>query len=161
MKNSISKSLRIIAVALMSFICAVLSALLEETHDTKNTPYAPAAKRALRAAGEEQGAFMRSLHDAAERGDVEYLKRLLREKLGVIDLDDMSVHGTTPLYKAVEKGRESAVRLLISHDAQTNVSCMYRCALLTCAVMNGNEKIVEILLKSGANPNTAGGPRDR
>ena len=57
------------------------------------------------------------LHDAAERGDIEELRRLISAG---VDPDEEDWRGMSPLYCAVDGGSASATRVLLDTGANPN-----------------------------------------
>lgn len=95
--------------------------------------------------------FDSSLSLAAARGHVTVMHLLLREGA---DLFQKLKGGATPLYLATQNGHLAAVQYLLTRGANANDGLEYKdcqTALMTAA-FGGHRKIVEELLKNGANP---------
>ena len=87
------------------------------------------------------------LVDAAKKGDLEEIKRLLEEGYYI---DTYSASGLTPLMWAAKKGHKAAVECLLASKAKVNERSNGFTPLL-CAAQQSNGEIVQILLKNGAN----------
>jgi ankyrin repeat protein len=63
-------------------------------------------------------------------------------------------HGYSPLHMAAGSHENSLqmVRLLVKHGADINAAAMNQTTVLESAVQSDNPKVLEFLLKSGANP---------
>jgi ankyrin repeat protein len=90
--------------------------------------------------------------------DSEALARLLVEKGADVNATDSG--GYSPLHEAVWRGKKSLVALLLEHGANIDVQNEWRITPLRLAVEYqdrhppGEEKLLTVLLASGANPNT-------
>ena len=56
----------------------------------------------------------------------------------------------TPLMNAVQRGSLECVHMLINNKAKVHAKDKFGCTALQYAIMNGNEAIAELLLRSGA-----------
>jgi len=90
------------------------------------------------------------LHDAAYDGDVERVRKLLKEGKNPNIKDE---YGNTPLHIAASKGRVDVARLLLKHGADPNVQNEYGWTPLHGAASEGYVEVVKLLLEHGANPN--------
>ena len=89
------------------------------------------------------------LHDAAQVGDIDTLKRLLSSGA---DVNARTISGTTVLMTAARYGHEAIVSALLAAGADVNALDDGRTAL-NSAVQNGHEAIVSALLAAGTDPN--------
>ncbi|MBI1191189.1 MAG: hypothetical protein GC200_10980 [Tepidisphaera sp.] len=100
------------------------------------------------------------LHEAAQKGDLEILKVLLKQpdaKHFLNRFDDNWL-GYTPLHMAVMANHPDAVRLLIAAgaDVDANDEPHIGDTAIRRAVEENHESIVLMLLKAGANPDIPG-----
>jgi hypothetical protein len=102
--------------------------------------------------------LVRSLHNAAQEGDVLKIQEILnqgvnpnstRDRTEVVDY----AITITPLYWAAEHGHREAVNLLLTHGANVNSHCGVSRTPLYMAVMNGHTEVAQLLLEHGANVN--------
>lgn len=100
------------------------------------------------------GEQMSSIHEAASRGDLEELSRLLSQDPGLVHHRDRRFHDCTPLCQAVIRGQLQAVQLLIDHGADVNAGVTRRGAgtVLVQACAHGNRDVALLLLARGADP---------
>lgn len=100
------------------------------------------------------------LHDAVKNQQPEVLKLLLNwtgEEPNVLDRNDLLV-GKTPLQAAVICNNEDLVEILLGDpqvDVNRTTSTVKRTALLE-AELKRNEKIINLLLDAGADPDIPG-----
>lgn len=80
-------------------------------------PPAPTSPTGKPNAGESQKADSTSLHDAASKGDVDQLRRLVEQGADVNAVDG---EGRTALHKAAVDGRDEAVKFLLDHGVDVN-----------------------------------------
>ena len=93
------------------------------------------------------------LREAARRGDIYRLKRLLEGGQHAAALLRMAdEHGDTLLHDAVRQGRHSAAQLLVERGALLEAHNRWRLTPLQCAVEYAQEGCVRLLLERGANP---------
>mmetsp|Transcript_1937 Transcript_1937/g.2619 ORF Transcript_1937/g.2619 Transcript_1937/m.2619 type:complete len:143 (-) Transcript_1937:382-810(-) len=92
------------------------------------------------------------VNQAAMEGDVERLRMLLEHGLPFISQQPHF----TPLMAAVVGGSADCVSMLLEREIAVNqIAMFHRTALYYAAHKPENQKILELLLKSGANPNIA------
>lgn len=98
-----------------------------------------------------------SLHEAAEAGNVEGLRLLLKTDLGP-HLGTFDYVSRTPLHCAVASGSVECARLLIEAgcDVNANDEASIGDTALHDAVRAGNLQMVELLLDHGADPTIRG-----
>ena len=92
------------------------------------------------------------LVEAVKNRDAQAVLRLLGQK---VDVKTKEPDGGTALHWAVHLGDRDTAALLIRAGAPVNAANDYGVTPLSLACTNGNVAIVELLLNSGANPNTA------
>jgi len=91
------------------------------------------------------------LGDAVGSGQLDSVKALLAAKA---DPDIADNKGRTPLSEAVRENNLEIVKTLLDAKADPNEGKLD--APLFCAIKGGNTNMVELLLRSGANPNLPG-----
>ena len=74
-------------------------------------------------------------------------------KEGAADFNVIDSSGWSPIQRAIASSNSEITRLLIlkCKGIDLNISNCYKCTPLIFAIWKGNLKIVEILVKSGAN----------
>jgi ankyrin repeat protein len=89
------------------------------------------------------------LHEAAEAGNVEEVKRLLESSMraGTLTCDNV-----TPLHLAAHEGRLEVVMLLVDHEVNLDVRDFSGWTPLFNATSHGHLAVVEYLIRHGANP---------
>jgi len=92
-----------------------------------------------------------ALHRSCYRSKTEIMRKLLDSKVIVLDAKD--INGRTPLFLAIEGGREEMVRILISYGSNVNTMSNKGQTPLGAAVKRGDLQIVTVLIESGANVN--------
>jgi cytochrome c len=90
------------------------------------------------------------LHDAAKKGDVALIAKLLDEGADVNKRSAIA----TPLYFAVQENHPEAVKLLLQRGADANGESVGGTALQSAA-RTGSAEMASLLLEHGANPNAA------
>ena len=90
------------------------------------------------------------LHSAANNGNTEIVKLLLKEGAYVDVVDNI---GVTPLFWAVNNNNIETVKLLINEGANVNLVSKYDGTPLYVAVNKRNIKMIELLINEGANVN--------
>lgn len=96
-----------------------------------------------------------NLLDAARRGDLEAVKRIVASdpaQLGLVD-----TVGYTPLHLAAAYARWDVLRFLVSAGADVNTQALDRTTPLHAASVYDSPKIVELLLRNGAGSSLAVG----
>ena len=92
-----------------------------------------------------------NLHRAAFNGDVERVRKLLKEGKNPNIKDE---YGWTPLHWAALGGHADVARLLLEHGANPNAQVINGWTPLHMAAPRGHVDVVKLLLEHGANPNT-------
>jgi ankyrin repeat protein len=94
--------------------------------------------------------FAGPLHDAAEKGDVAEVRRLLDEGADINAKEEQ--HGFTALVVAMDNGRSDVVKLLLEKGDGIDVSIKNKGGFdaLHFAIMSGNTEVVAWLIKKGA-----------
>lgn len=87
------------------------------------------------------------LNDAAYRGDLTEVKRLLDKGR---DVDEQDSHGCTPLVYAAASGNIQVVKVLLGMGANVNGSGTKCASALETALTNGNKEIADLLRQHGA-----------
>jgi ankyrin repeat protein len=90
------------------------------------------------------------LADAAQRGDLNTVRRLLQEGTGV---NEPQVDGTTALHWAAESDDLAMAQLLLDAGADANVRNRVGAPPILSAAINGNAAMLEALLAAGADAN--------
>jgi hypothetical protein len=90
------------------------------------------------------------LHDAAFNGDVEHVRKLLKEGKNPNIKDE---YGWTPLHWAALGGHVDVARLLLKHGADPNARSESGWTPLHIAAFLGRVDVVKLLLEHGADPN--------
>jgi len=91
-----------------------------------------------------------SLHEAAERGDLQQVRLLLSEGLSVNARDDRQ---RTSLHWAVQEGHEPVAKLLVAGGADVNARDKGGFTPLVEAVAHEDLGIAELLVQNGADVN--------
>ncbi|HBI44729.1 MAG TPA: hypothetical protein DDY78_18035 [Planctomycetales bacterium] len=91
------------------------------------------------------------IHDAARKGDVAEVKRLLEQdpKLANLEQSRSKNNGVTPLHYAAEEGHKAAAKVLLAFGARVDARGSYGTAL-ELAVFNSHPDVAELLLDKGA-----------
>jgi serine/threonine protein kinase len=92
----------------------------------------------------------KELLEASEKGDVEEVKKLLKEGA---NLNARNIVGWTPLHLAVQNGHIEVVKLLIEKGANVNAKDNIGDTPLHDAADKGHIEVVRLLLEHGADPN--------
>jgi cytohesin len=96
--------------------------------------------------------FLRAepIHDAAGKGDVAEVKRLLEQDPKLVNLvESAKSGGVTPLHHAAKKGHKAVVELLLASGADIDARGSYGTAL-ELAVFNSHRDVAKLLLDKGA-----------
>ena len=91
-----------------------------------------------------------SIHDAAEKGDIEAVKQYLAAGT---DVKAMDKRGRTPLHFAAKRGQKELVELLIANGADVNAKSEKGTTPLHYAAIFGHKEIVDLLRKHGGKTN--------
>ena len=103
---------------------------------------------------EEKKTMAEDLCDAAQKGAVEELARLLSTRGGISCINSMNQQGYTPLHWAVYHSKLEATRLLVDKGADVEATCKDDCLLgtpLGIAAWKGYASISRHLLAKGAS----------
>lgn len=92
--------------------------------------------------------FNDPLVDAADKGDIDKVSKLIKSGYKVDSMGDFEV---TPLMRAAFNGQVEIVKLLIGMGAYVNYTDIGGESALHLAAKNGHVQIVKILLESGAD----------
>ncbi|KAJ9580531.1 hypothetical protein L9F63_024297 [Diploptera punctata] len=99
----------------------------------------------------EDGQYDDSLHQAAWRGDVSEVERLLSKSMACLNLQ-LRPFGATPLRLAAMNGQTPCVELLLRYGAHVDLPDRKGQTPLFCAVKNWDTDTCVLLLKAGACP---------
>lgn len=97
-------------------------------------------------------AFAGALHDAAKKGDVNEINRLLDQGAAIAELDDA---GEPALLTAALAGQVDVVKLLLDRGADINHRNKGGLTALHAAAYGGHVDVVRLLLDRGAAVNEA------
>jgi hypothetical protein len=92
----------------------------------------------------------RQLIEASRIGDIEKVKKLLKEGA---DVNAKNGYDATPLHLASLHGHVEIVKLLIENGADVNAKSSYDVTPLHFAAYYGHIQVVKVLLEHGADPN--------
>ncbi|MES2626166.1 MAG: ankyrin repeat domain-containing protein, partial [Pseudomonadota bacterium] len=95
------------------------------------------------------GSYAGPLADAAQKGDLAVVRKLIQDGVNV---DEPQVDGATALHWAVNENDEPMSQLLIDAGADVNVRNRVGAPVILSAAVNGNARILEMLLQAGADP---------
>ena len=115
--------------------------------ETQTSPAAAAAPRALSPQVASIANPAAALRDAARRGDLSMLRRLLAEQL---DVDARDANGRTALMLAVVRGHQEAVTTLLAAGADPNAADASGTTPLQAALAGAHTAIAAALEQSGA-----------
>ncbi len=91
-----------------------------------------------------------NVFDIARTGTVVEMEKLYSANKNIVNTSD--ANGSSPLILAAYRGNRNVALFLAEHGANLNYTSPRGTALMA-AVMNGDEIVLEKLLKLGANPN--------
>ena len=115
-------------------VCKLLARIAEASQPEPTTAKAPAI----------------SIHDAAEKGDIEAVKQYLAAGT---DVKAMDKRGRTPLHFAAKRGQKELVELLIANGADVNAKSEKGTTPLHYAAIFGHKEIAQLLITKGADVN--------
>ena len=96
-----------------------------------------------------QQAPSRTIHEAAEKGDLKALEKFIAAKTDINSQDGKD--GETPLHRAVSRGQTEAVKLLIESGADVNIGRKRDGQTpLAMAEGRGRDEIAQLLKAKGA-----------
>jgi serine/threonine-protein phosphatase 6 regulatory ankyrin repeat subunit B len=91
------------------------------------------------------------IFQAAARGDVNEVARLLDAKPQLLEARDVNRYYATLLVVAAREGHVGVVRLLLERGAEVNAAAIFGETALHYAAGGGHEQMVNVLLSSGAD----------
>ena len=97
------------------------------------------------------------LHDAAKRGDVQSIERILAMQAG--NLDDLK-YGFAPIHLAAKGGHVKAVSLLLDSGSAVEARALSGATPLHCAAEANSTEVLSLLLMRGANLHAEANERD-
>ncbi|HEY3913897.1 MAG TPA: ankyrin repeat domain-containing protein, partial [Verrucomicrobiae bacterium] len=96
-------------------------------------------------------AFCSEIHDAAENGDLEKVKTLLRANPELVFSNNEA--GATPLHMAAMGGHKDIVEFLLANKADINAKNNYGMTPLSISATFGNKDVTELLVANQADIN--------
>lgn len=101
------------------------------------------------------------LHYAAEKGNIEIVRELLKERGSIFTRKGAAVnildkHGKTPLFYAAKKGNTQVVQELLEKGAAVDFTGEGKDTPLIAAARGGHDDIIKILIEKGAKLDTRG-----
>ena len=100
-----------------------------------------------------QGLVAAPIHDAVVKGDVDGVKKILKDSRREINSTDRL--GRTALYIAAYSNHIKLVKLLLDFGADVNISTTFDSTPLHAASSRGNAGVVQLLIECGADVNVA------
>jgi ankyrin repeat protein len=95
-------------------------------------------------------AFCGEIHDAAFKGDLQKIRKMLKDHPDLVSSEDNDRQ--TPLHMAAMFGHKDVAELLLANKADVNaITKIYRMTPLHMAAAGGYKNIVELLLANKAN----------
>ncbi len=98
-------------------------------------------------------AYCGEIHDAAENGDLEKVKALLKENPALVSDKDYGKSGSTPLHLAADKGFKDVAKLLLANKANVNATDQNDRTPLHHAAFEGQKNMAVLLLANKAEVN--------
>ena len=136
--------------AIVALLEAGTDAEVRDIKDKKPWHYAMEADNAVAADLIYQRRCASPLHQAAETGNIESMKKLLNAGT---DIEVRDSKGFTPLDYAVLAKELESVRFLLSHGAKINADSVYDASILHAAATIGVPEILKLLLDYGGDVN--------
>ncbi|KMT65495.1 ankyrin repeat domain-containing protein [Catenovulum maritimum] len=87
------------------------------------------------------------LHEAAIRGDIEKVQRILKQG---VDVDSLNSQGATALHWAAFKGQKGVAKLLIEQGADVNAKTTKGSTPLRLATTHKQTEVISFLKSKGA-----------
>jgi hypothetical protein len=109
----------------------------------------PSDKNQKSKAGAPDSFAISQLYKAAESGDVDIVRKLIRDK--GVNPNTVAENGVTALMLAAYYGRSETARYLLGEKADINVKDRQGTTALMWAVLKGNRDMVNVLVKAGAD----------
>jgi len=103
--------------------------------------------------GQNKETSLSLLHNAAQKGDLRYLKLILSKENPSVDLSDET--GSTPIFYALEYNHKEVAEFLLKQKANINHLNTFGRTPLFAAIDSNNPDVINFALNNGADPNTA------
>ena len=113
------------------------------------TPLAAVMLVGLLAPAWSSPAFCGEIHDAAENGDLEKVKALLKDNPNLVFSKDD--YGAMPLHYAAQGGRKDVVELLLANKADVNAKAKNDDTPLRATSYGGHKDVAELLRQQGGH----------
>ena len=94
---------------------------------------------------------MGNIHDAAARGDIDEVRKLIHDGAHINRPGDGQYHNKTPLMCAAENGHAEIVELLLNHGAEFHKDLLTHWNF--SILRSGNIDVIDLLLRRGAEVN--------
>src|SRR5438046_1304327 len=94
------------------------------------------------------GVYGGEIHDAAAKGDIEKVEKLLRSKPELVNARDEMI-GWTPLYFAVGRRQKEMVEFLLANQAHVNAEDSLGATPLYYATIDSQKEIADVRQKHG------------